>query len=248
MRNNKLTKLTNMKISLKFLIVIAISIIMTGCVSMKLSKLDTYYTPIPETTKTLDIPKYGEEHQFNGYPYTYWNYCKQKQKQLGLVSPETSNDNFIFRMWITNPVGRTRQPHGLVEIKNDSVGWTGKLILMRVDFKMGNLSETVTESKVIDLKPLKTDWETIADSLIKLKIAELPTDDVIPNYYSDNSGYGSNSPTFSFEYATNEIYRFYQYNNVYRVADKFWQPKNVIDILALLEEEFNWDTEARKYF
>jgi hypothetical protein len=237
-----------MKLLNRFLIIVMISIFTSACVSMKLKKLDTYYTPIPETTKTLDIPKYGEDHQFSGYPYTYWNFCKQKQKQLGLVSPETSKDSFIFRMWITNPVGRTGQPHGLVEIKKDSIGWNGKLILMHVDFKMSNLSETVTDSKVIGLKPLKTDWESVVDSLIKLKIAELPTDDLIPDYYSVNNGYGSNSPTFSFEYATQDIYRFYQYNNVYRVADKFLQPKNVIDILGLLEEEFNWDTEARKYF
>lgn len=243
-------KLTNIKIINKFLIIIVISIIMTACVSMKLSKLDTYYTPIPETSKKLDIPKYTDEHQFRGYPYIYWNFCKQKQNQLGLTQPETSGDSLIFRIWITNPVGKKGQPHGLVEIKNDSTGWNGKLILMRVDFKLGNLSETVIEKEIIELKPIKTDWKSVVDSLIELKIAELPTDDLIPNYYADNpdGGYGNTSPTFSFEYATPDIYRFYQYNNVYRVADKFWQPKNVIDILGLLEEEFNWDTEARKYF
>jgi hypothetical protein len=84
--------------------------------------------------------------------------------------------------------------------------------------------------------------------MIKLKISELPTDDLIPGYYSNNSGYGSNSPTFSFEYSTKDLYRFYQYNDLYRVADKFWQPKNVIDILSILEAEFQWDTQARKYF
>jgi hypothetical protein len=237
-----------MKILKHFLIVSFIAALMTSCAPMNLSKLGTYYTPIPESSKKLDIPKYGNEHQFQGYPYTYWNFCKQKQKQLGLDSPETSKDSLIFRMWITNPVGKKGQPHGLVEIKYDSTGWSGKLVLMHVDFKLGNLSETITDSKVIDLKPLKTDWTTVVDSMIKLKISELPTDDLIPGYYSNNSGYGSNSPTFSFEYSTKDLYRFYQYNDLYRVADKFWQPKNVIDILSILEAEFQWDTQARKYF
>lgn len=237
-----------MKIPKCILIGSIITILVTRCAPMNLSKLETYYTPIPESTKKLDIPKYGNGHQFNGYPYTYWNFCKQKQKQLGLESPETSKDSLLFRMWITNPIGKKGQPHGLVELKKDSTGWSGKLILMHVDFKIGNLSETITDSKVIDLKPLKTSWAVIVDSLDRLKISELPTDDLIPGYYSENLGYGNNSPTFSFEYATKDLYRFYQYNDIYRVADKFWQPKNVIKILDLLENEFQWDTQARKYF
>jgi hypothetical protein len=243
-------KLKNWKIVNKSLIITVISIILTGCISVNLSKLDTYYTPIPETSKKIDIPKYKDEHQFKGYPYIYWNFCKQKQNQLGLTQPEISNDSLIFRIWITNPVGRKRQPHGLIEIKNDSTGWNGKLILMRVNFKLKNLTETVTEKKIIELKPLQTNWKNVIDILKRLRIADLPTDDLIPNYYVDNpkGAYSNTAPTFSFEYATPDIYRFYQYNNVYRFAGKFWQPKNVIDILDLLENEFNWDTEARKFF
>jgi hypothetical protein len=237
-----------MKISRKILKTSVIAILMLSCAPTKLSKLDTYYTPIPESTKKLDIPKYGNEHQFKGYPYIYWNFCKQKQSQLGLESPETSKDSLIIRMWITNPVGKSRQPHGLVEIKKDSIGWSGKLVLMHVNFKTGNLSETIADSKVIELSPLKTNWSNIIDSLLILKIGELPTDDLIPGYYPDNTGYANNSPTFSFEYATRDIYRFYQYSDIYRVADKFWQPKNVIEILDLLEKEFHWDSQARKYF
>ncbi|MCP4178034.1 MAG: hypothetical protein GY756_09725, partial [bacterium] len=98
---------------------------------INLSKLDTYYAPIPESSKNLDIPKNGPEHKFNGYPFIYWNFCKQKQKQLNLTCPETSNDSLIYRVWITNPVGKIGQPHGLIEIKCDSSNnWKGSLILM----------------------------------------------------------------------------------------------------------------------
>lgn len=119
---------------------------------------------------------------------------------------------------------------------------------MHVDFKLKDLSETITDSKFIDLKPIKTSWKMVVDSLVKLKVAVLPTDDLIPEYYSNNTGYADNSPTYSFEYATNDIYRFYQYNDIYRALDEFWQPQNVIGILDLLEDEFQWDTLAREYF
>ncbi|MCP4177019.1 MAG: hypothetical protein GY756_04560, partial [bacterium] len=86
------------------------------------------------------------------------------------------------------------------------------------------------------------------DSLVKFKFDVLPTDDHIPDYYNVNSGYNNNGTTFSFEYSSKEKYRFYQYNNIYRAPDKFWQAGNVIKILDLLEQEFNWDSKGREYF
>lgn len=225
-----------------------VSIVMTACYSVKLPNYELIFTPIPESNKKLDIPIYNEKHNFSGYPYVYWHFTKQKQKQLGIESPETSKDSLIFRLWITNPAGATNQPHALLEIKKDSVDWRGILVLMRVNFKISDMSETITSSKLIELKPLKSNWESIVDSLMKLKVDELPTDDLIPGYYVNNSGYGTNSPTYSFEYATKDEYRFYHYNNIYRVPDKFWQPRNVISILELLDEEFEWDAQARKHF
>jgi len=225
-----------------------VSVIMTACYSVKMPNHELLFTPIPESTKKLDIPIYNEKHHFKSYPYVYWHFTKQKQKQLGIESPETSKDSLIFRLWITNPAGATNQPHALLEIKKDSIAWKGILVLMRVNFKVNDLSETITSSKLIELKPLKTNWETIVDSLIKLKVGELPTDDLIPGYYINNSGYSTSSPTYSFEFATKDEYRFYHYNNIYRVPDKFWQARNVISILELLDEEFEWDAQARKYF
>ncbi len=206
------------------------------------------YVPIPASTKVLDIPKYGEEHKFIGYPYTYWNFCKQKENQLALVSPEVADNSFIFRLWITNPAGKTNQPHGLLEIKKDSSNYSAKLILMHVNFKLSNLSETITDHKVIDLKPLKTDWKTVVDSLINLKVNILPTDDLIPGYYVNGSGYGTNSPTYSFEYADDKSYIFYQYNDIFRTNDEFWQVENIKLILSLLDDEFQWDKKGRDYF
>jgi hypothetical protein len=225
-----------------------VALLVTACVPVRLDKIDTFYTPLPESSRQLDIPKYGNDHRLSGYPYVYWHFSKQKQQQLGLVSPETSTDSLVFRLWITNPSGRVGQPHALVELRKDSLAWHGTLVLMRVDFRTKNLTETITRSNTINLEPLVTNWKTVADSLMFFKIDSLPTDDLIPDYYANHPGYVSNSVTFSFEYATKEIYRFYQYNDIYRVPETFWQPNNVIGILDLLEREFQWDAQARSYF
>lgn len=201
-----------------------------------------YITPIPLTSKTLDIPKYP-----TGHPFTYWHFCKQKEGQLKLSSPEKSSDSILYRIWITNPVGAQNQPHGLIEIKYDSTKWSGQLILMRVDINARELKETITSNKIWILTP-KTSWPYLVDSLFKLQIEVLPTDEKIPNYYTEETRYNDNTPTFSFEYSTKTNYRFYQYGNIYRVPNKFWQPKYVISILDLMESEIKWDSIARKHF
>ena len=214
--------------------------LVTGCATMKPSLLTSNFSPIPETTKELDIPKYDVKNQFNGYPFVYWHFCKQKEKQLGLENAELSNDSLIFRIWITNPVGRIGQPHELIEIKHDFSKWTGRLYYMYVDFDANNLSETITDYGKIDVIPKKNDWDFIVDSLYKLNFDVLPTDNSIPNYYADNSGYDNNLPTYSFEYSTKKQYCFYQYNYPARKSNEFWQAKNTVEILKLLDDELNW--------
>ncbi len=213
-----------------------------GCTPLLKNDRGKYITSIPQTPKTLDIPKYA-----NGYPFTYWHFCKQKEKQLGLESPERTIDSLRYRVWITNPIGTKNQSHGLIEIKYDSSKWTGRLILMRVDLDARHLSETINKFDTWNLTP-KTSWNSIIDSLIKLKIDSLPTDEKIQNYYTEDTRYNNNEATYSFEYSTRSNYRFYQYNNIYRVPDKFWQAKNVVLVGNLLEREFKWDSIARKYF
>lgn len=230
-------------------LVIVITLSLSSCMSSRIAKIKENYTQVPKsTTKTLDIPTYKSPHPLAGLEYNYWHYAKQKEKQLGLASLETSNLKNVFRVWITNPVGTLSQPHGLVYIECNSDSCYGELILMRVKFDRRNLTETITETKRTTLSPSNLTWSAISDSLINLKFHELPTDELIPDYYPNNSGYATSGPTFSFEYSNPSEYRFYQYNDIYRVHDKFWQPENVIKILDLLESEFQWDTRAREYF
>ena len=200
-------------------------------------------TPIPESQKNLFIPTYPDST-----PYVYWHLAKQKEAQLELPKLETANTYQTFRIWITNPVGRRSQPHGLININCEKESCTGNLYLMKVDFNSRELSETIRSKQETPLEPKNLSWKAISDSLIILKFDQLPTDEEIPDYYADDEGYANNLTTFSFEYSTNFEYRFYQYNNIYRKPDNFWQVQNVISILDLLEDEFQWDTRGREYF
>ena len=226
---------------LKYLIVFVSIFFIIGCVSTRMNQLSSNFSPIPETAKELDIPKYKTEHQFNGQPFVYWHFSKQKEKQLSLESAELSNDSLIFRIWITNPVGKRGQPHGLLEIKNDSSQWVANLYAMYINFNANNLSETIVKFEKMEITPKRNDWNFIVDSLYQLRFDILPTDESIPNYYKDNSGYSNNLTTYSFEYSTRNQYRFYQYNNVERKSKEFWQAENVLKILDLLDDELSWN-------
>ena len=205
-------------------------------------------TLIPKTVKSLDIPKYTNL-KIKNIPFVYWHFCKQKEKQLSLVSPEQDLDSLLIRVWITNPIRKKSQPAGLIEIKKESTKWVGKLILFEVDFDRKKVTEIIRNKKVIELEPAKSNWGNIIDSLFYYKIDSLPTDDFIPNYYEGTTEqYDNNFQTYCFEISNNRSYRFYQYNNIYRVIDKFWQPKNVELILDILEREFKWDSIGRNYF
>lgn len=205
-------------------------------------------TKIPASEKSIDIPRYSNL-TIKNIPFVYWHFCKQKEKQLSLSSPEQGKDSLLIRIWITNPIGKKGQPAGLIEIKKESTNWAGKLFLFEVNVDRRNVTETIINKKIIELEPRKSNWRNLIDSLFHYKIDSLPTDDFIPNYYTGTQEpYSNNLQTFSFEISTKTSYRFYQYNNIHRAIERFWQPKNVEAILDILEREFKWDSIGREYF
>ncbi len=210
------------------------------------AKVDSYI-PIPVSTKQLDIPVYETGREFK-VPYAYWRFAKQKEMQLGLRSPEKDTTCTTFRVWITNPVGTRKQPHGLIEVTKDNSGWKGKLTFMSVNYKYKSQTEVIARSKTIELRLTEPEWVSLMDTLMSYKIAELPTDDKIPDYYSNANLYSNNEPTYSFEYATPNSYRFFQYSNIYRSIDNFWQAQHVEKILTFLDEKFNWNAAGKEFF
>lgn len=232
----------------KLMFVTAIPFLLNGCIAKKIETIKANYSTIPDSPKELDIPIYESPHYFAGLPYNYWHYAKQKERQLGIPKLEISGIEQVFRVWITNPVGTVNQPHGLIRIVCDSGSCSGELIFMRVNFDKRVLKEEIVELNREDLSSTNMTMKEVADSLILLKFDKLPTDQQIPNYYENEGGYLNNTTTFSFEYSTPQEYRFYQYNDLYRTNEEFWQVQNVLKIFELLESEFQWDTRARQFF
>lgn len=229
-----------MKLFKKYLILIFL--MFAAKFSFGQNKLEGKITPIPESNKILEIPKYE-----NGHPYIYWHFCKQKEAQLNLSRPETSVDSVLIRIWVTIPTKMKDQRHDLFEVRYSNNEWVAQVINMRVDLKKSKLQELIRNHMVTKVKPT-SDWESLIDSLFLWKIDSLPTDQQLNDYSLKSSNYGNNAPTFCFEYSTPVIYRFYQYNNVWAIQDSYWQAENVVKIINLIDREFQVDSLANDFY
>lgn len=198
--------------------------------------------PVPESNKHLDIPKYD-----NGKPFIYWHYCKKKEAYFNLIRPELSNDSFIFRVWVTSQSKKKSQRHDLFEMRYSNNEWSAQVIDMSVDYKKSKNEELITNHTITKVSPI-SNWKTVIDSLLFFKVDSLPTDEKLPNYTTKSSNYANRAPTFSFEYSTPALYRFYQYNNVWAIQDYYWQAENVVRINNLLDREFKLDSLAYDFY
>lgn len=233
-----------MKALYKYWVIALVISLITSCASIQHKFIKPEFTTIPASTKHLDIPKYCEEGEFKDEASRYWNFSKQKEKQLGLEPLELSNDSLVYRIWMTNPIGIKGQPHSLLEIKHDNDQWTATLYTMFVDYKTNTQTETIANYEKITIIPKYNDWDYIIDSLYQLRFDKIPTEEEIINY-KDNDRYPYYSIIYSFEYATKYQYRFYHYNQGTLYAN-YWQTKNALAILDFLDYELEWRTILNK--
>jgi hypothetical protein len=176
-----------------------------------------------DTTKPFkkEIPTYQ-----NGGVDIFYELAKTKQKQLGLDSIENGFDNLQIRVWYDFALFRERK---LVVITNKDTTWTATIYDLQVDWD--GKTETILSKKVRQVIP-KSGWTSFSNKLLDLNILTLPNQDDVKGY----SG-GFDGRTYNIEIATKNQYRFYGYWEPQEYQDKFWQAKNMADILKLFETE-----------
>jgi hypothetical protein len=176
-----------------------------------------------DTTKQFknEIPTYQ-----NGGVDIFYKLAKAKQAQLGLDSIEKGFENLQIRVWYDFSLVRERK---LVVITNKDTNWTATVYNLQVNWD-GN-TETILSKKVRRVMP-KSGWISFSKKLLDLKILTLPNQNDIKDY-----GSGFDGRTYNVEIATKMQYRFYGYWEPQEYQNKFWQAKNMADILKLFETE-----------
>lgn len=176
-----------------------------------------------DTTKSFkrEIPTY-----INGHFDIFYELAKTKQKQLGLDSIENGFNDLQLRVWYDFSLVRERK---LVIITNKNSTWTATVYELQVHWD-GN-TETILSKKIRNVTP-KSGWVDFSKKLLDLRVLTLPDESDIPNYELGNDG-----NTYNVEVATKNEYRFYGYWEPQASQDKFWQAKDMANILKLFETE-----------
>lgn len=166
----------------------------------------------------------------NGEPTLFYKLTQQKVKQLKLDELQSGYDSLQIRIWYDYSMFDIRK---LLVIKRTNAKWTATTYLMKVDWNSSDLTETVKRKQLKNLSP-KSGWDNCIDKLYALQIMSLPNMDNIPGL-EDN---WTDCNSYNVEVATSVQYRFYSYHLPVKFQSNYWQAKNMVEILRLVETEF----------
>ena len=158
----------------------------------------------------------------------FYQLAKDRQKQLGLDSLENGFHDLQIRVWYDFALVKEQK---LIVITNKDTNWTAAVYDLQVDWD--GKHETILSKKIRHVAP-KSGWTTFSKKLLDLQILTLPNQDDVEGYSAGDDGI-----TYNIEVATKNQYRFYSYWEPQRYQDKFWQAKNMADILKLFKQELD---------
>ena len=166
----------------------------------------------------------------DGVKDLFYTLTKQKSRQLGIQNMENGYDSLQIRIWYNYPLTNLRE---LVVLKYTNKKWWGVYYRMNVEWDSSNMTETIVNFDKKFIFP-KNGWENLISKLFQKEITELPdmkTIDGVKDYWTDGT-------TYNIEIGTEKKYRFYSYHLPNKFLE-FSQARNMVDILGLIETEFN---------
>jgi hypothetical protein len=122
--------------------------------------------------------------------------------------------------------------------KSRSGQWDGNLFIVFFDHPLDSLVVKEIKSKKI---PPKNGWNNLITKLTDLKIYDLPEMDSIPGL---DDGWLDGS-SYLVEIGIGSSCKHYRYHLPQKFQAKFWQAKNMVEILDLLEQEFGLAWEMK---
>ena len=184
---------------------------------------------LSQTNKTIEFKKEISTWN-NGEPSLFYNLTIQKVKQLNIDSLQSGYDSLQIRIWYDYSLSAIRK---LLIIKRTNFIWNATLYTMEVDWDAINSRETIVSKNEEILNP-KNGWNSFMKHLLVLQIMTLPDMNNIPGLKDD----WTDGVIYNVEISTKKQYRFYSYHLPNKFQDKYWQAKNMVDILELVESEF----------
>ncbi|MBI5857226.1 MAG: hypothetical protein HZB42_06215 [Sphingobacteriales bacterium] len=162
-------------------------------------------------------------------------YKKEFENFLKLPSLEKGFDSIQIRISYGCAMGSNM----LVTLWNQQNIWNAEVRRIGDNYTDKNLQIHPVLQR-IECKIPRSGWRVFLNKLFKLKVLSLEDNGRIPgfNYYVPADGC-----IMAVEIATKNVYRFYSYENPDMYEDKYWQGKNVLAILRLINKELSIDTD-----
>jgi len=185
---------------------------------------------IPQTDKECDVPRYDETRgRFAGKPIVYYTWAKQREEQLGLISPEASEFNQLLRVWGTFSYHPRRQRGFLAEFVHDGAGWRGRFYDYHIRYNEWGSSEVVQDAQSFPLGPTNG-WSRFDDVLRETGLIDLPTDEMVSGLKEwVRQNRVDTAETYSVEYSTPTLYRFFIFQNPHRTQEHFMEPAKFME-------------------
>lgn len=165
----------------------------------------------------------------NGETDLFYQFIQQKVKQLKVDSLQNGFDSLQIRIWYDYALLSISD---LVVIKQNNAAWTTISYSLTKDWDAPDSSGILRAEKIDTLIP-KNGWDSFLERLFALQITTLPNMDSIPGLQDD----WVDGVTYCVEVATKKQYRFYSYHLPDKFQDKYWQAKNMVDVLKLIQTE-----------
>ncbi|MFN8297523.1 MAG: hypothetical protein U0T75_00360 [Chitinophagales bacterium] len=178
--------------------------------------------------RDIPVSKYGE-------PDLFYSLAQQKAKQLKLDSLQNGFDSLQIRIWYDYSLIGLRQ---LVIIKRAQKAWTATCYMLEVEWDSDMRTEEIKKQTRILLSP-KSGWDDFLKQLFGLQTVTLPNMNDIPGLVDG----WTDGTTYSVEVATMQQYRFYYYHLPVKFQDKFWQARDMVEILKLVKSELGIEYE-----
>ena len=171
----------------------------------------------------MDIPK-------NKQTESYRKLKAKIEGLIGLSSLETLVNAEEIRVWFAN----SSLQEQLVILKKEKGEWQASIHTLRFNYD-SLTNDLISIDKDVQIRVPKSGWKLFTDSLSTLKIDSLPDMSLINNYEL-----GFDGRTITVEIAKMNVYRIYSYWEPNFNKDISKEAKQILLILALLENELNF--------
>jgi hypothetical protein len=179
-------------------------------------------TPLPIVDR--EIPKHP-----NGEPHLFYKATQKEVTLLNLDTLQGGYDSLQIRIW--DEPSRINI-HGVLVIKCTKSIWSATRYEVSFNKNRFPNPETLIEERIVALDP-KHGWSKFLTQLFALQITTLPNMENILGLSDE----WLDGDLYNIEVATKSKYRFYSYHFPGKFQDKYWQAKNMVDILKLTRTE-----------